>query len=50
MECLGNAQEAIECYLESMAQHGEECPVEGRDVIPPTAGLRDAVIHSVCVH
>jgi len=50
MQCVRNAQEAIECYLESMAQHGEEFPVEGRDSALPTAGSRNAFIHSVSVH
>ena len=29
LECLERAREAIECYLESMIQHGEAVPEEG---------------------
>ncbi|MBM3472502.1 MAG: type II toxin-antitoxin system HicB family antitoxin [Armatimonadetes bacterium] len=49
MECLQNAQEAIECYLESMAQHGEEFPVEGDEVTISTENLTEALIFRVSV-
>jgi len=43
MESLRNAEEAIECYLESMAQHSEELPVEGNEVTISTANLTEAL-------
>jgi len=49
MESLRNAEEAIECYLESMAQHGEEFPVEGNEVTISTGNLTEALMLRVTV-
>ena len=47
IESLRNAEEAIECYLESMAQHGEEFPIEGSQITIPTTNLTEALVFRV---
>jgi antitoxin HicB len=36
-ESVGNAREAIECYLESLAKHGDPIPVEPQEQRQVTA-------------
>ena len=49
IESLQHAQEAIECYLESLVQHGEAIPSEGDAVSVPTHNLTEALIFRVTV-
>ncbi len=49
IESLRNAQEAIECYLESLLQHGEAIPHEGDSIAIPTEHLTEALVYKVAV-
>jgi len=49
IDALRNAEEAIECYLESLIQHAEEVPVEGPEISIPTTNLTEALVFRVSV-
>ena len=46
-ECLSRVREAIECYLESMIQHGEAVPEEGRSLSFEPAEVPEGFIFRV---
>jgi antitoxin HicB len=49
LEALRNVQEATECYLESLVQHGESIPSEAGTVTISTENLTEALIYRVSV-
>jgi antitoxin HicB len=49
LDALANAREAIECYLGSLMDDGEDIPVEGESITVPTQNLEHALIFRVSV-
>ena len=49
MQALRNAEEAVECHIGSIVQHGEEVPQEGTVIQLDTEDLTEALLFRVSV-